>query len=376
MRARDLGGVAACTAALLTCAVLVGCGSESDGGAGDLGSDGKASAPPAPSVPTGAVAMVGDTPISKERFDRWFNRALDVIGAGGAQGPPVTPDFPEFPSCVAAQKKTGATTAEGRSECRAVFDQIMPQVMPALIQAEWTLRAAEAEDLTITAAELEKRSRAIGRSMRKPAEGAPVGPDGKPRIAKPMSERDIRFQARVSTLQAKLTDEIAKVGDADIREYFDEHRGSFIEPDRREMRFVSTRSRAEAKRAKRRLDAGESFAAVRRDLSGDGSGGTVKLDRAPSMEGFEKAAFEAGKGEIEGPVEDDAGWYVFEVVKVEPGGAVLSAVARQRIRGILQGEREKTLVPEYFADVAKRFRAMTVCREGFVVPLCGDTDKS
>ena len=57
------------------------------------------------SVPTGAVAKVGDSTITQDEFDKWMNIAVkgQSQAPGGATA---VPDPPDFEKCVAAKKKT------------------------------------------------------------------------------------------------------------------------------------------------------------------------------------------------------------------------------------------------------------------------------
>src|SRR5438105_2155214 len=93
-------------------------------------------------VPAGSVAKVGGTVITKQEFQKWLHTASAGASQGG--GSAVTPDPPDFTSCVAARKRTPQPGAAGKQtdaalkkQCKQDYDRLKGEVMQFLIQAQW-----------------------------------------------------------------------------------------------------------------------------------------------------------------------------------------------------------------------------------------------
>src|SRR5690242_21778269 len=98
------------------------------------------------SVPSGSVAKVGDTNITKSDFNHWLTAAAKQQAQTTGQKPQdvVAPDPPNFTKCVAAKAKQTPpkgtpkpTTAALKSQCQQEFTGLRDQTMQFLISAQW-----------------------------------------------------------------------------------------------------------------------------------------------------------------------------------------------------------------------------------------------
>jgi SurA-like N-terminal domain len=155
-------------------------------------------------VPSNSVAKVGDSTITKTEFQRWLKTAVSSQSGGG---PVVAPDPPEFTRCAAARAKQPApkgsrrpSTADLEKQCKREYDELKSQVMQFLIQAQWIQQEAEAQDVKVSNAEVQ-RSFEDRRKQEFPSDKAYQ------RFLKTsgMSEQDILFRVKLDVLQQKLT---------------------------------------------------------------------------------------------------------------------------------------------------------------------------
>ncbi len=157
-------------------------------------------------------------------------------------------------------------------------------------------------------------------------------------------------QVSVQYLELSV-EELASTIEADeeeLRSYYDENRGSYSKPERRRASHILipldadaddaavAEARARAEKLVERLRAGESFADLAREYSGDpGSaqeGGDLGMFGKGVMEpAFEAAAFAMAEGEISDPVRTDFGFHIITVTGVEPGSTPEFDEIRERV---------------------------------------------
>src|ERR671915_94052 len=355
----------ACAAAVLGLAALAGCGNN---------------------VPSGSVAKVGDETITEEEFDKWLASASQGAAAGGQAA---APDPPEFRKCVAAKKgqpqPQGApkpTDAQLKKQCRDECDRLRGDVMQFLIQAEWVEQEAKEQDVQVSDQEVRNR-------LEEEKKRAFPGKDGEKRYqdflkTSGMSEEDILFRFQLETLQQKLTQKIteseAKVTDQDVREYYDKNKKRFAQPERRDLNVVLTKTKSRADQAKGALDDGQSFRQVARRYSID-EGSKAQGGKLPDVaegqqeKAFNDAIFKARRGELQGPVKTQFGWYVFEVTRVKPASQQTLEQSEETIKNLLRSQRQQKALDEWIKDFRERYKEETVCAEDFEVAECDNAPR-
>ena len=349
-------------AAALGIAVLAGCGND---------------------VPAGAVAKVGDSTISQDEFDKWL--AIAVKGQGQSGGAAV-PDPPDFEKCVAAKKKTPVAKGQTRpsdaqlkKQCKTEFDNVKREVMQFLIQAEWMQQEAEEQGIEVKDAELKKaledqKKQAFQNDKQYKDYLASSG----------MTEEDVLFRVRLNQLQEKLvkkvTEDAKKVSDEDIEAYYDKNKKRFAQPERRDLRVVLTKTEAKARRAKRALDSGQPFRRVVKQYSIDEAsksqnGLLPAVSEGQQEKAFDEAIFSAKKGQIEGPVKTQFGWYVFEVEKVTKASQQTLDQSKDTIRNLLRSQREQKALDAFVKDFRESYKDETDCAGDYRVAECKNAPK-
>jgi foldase protein PrsA len=355
----------ACAAAVLGAVVLAGCGN---------------------SVPSGSVAKVGDSEITKEEFDKWLKSASQGAAAGGQSA---APDPPEFKKCIAAKREqpqpqggANPTTEQLKKQCRDEYDQLKGDVMQFLIQAEWVQQEAEEQDIKVSDQEVRNR-------LEEEKKRAFPGKDGEKRYQEflktsGMSEEDILFRFKLETLQQKLTQKIteseAKVTDQDVKEYYEKNKKRFAQPERRDLNVVLTKTKGRADQAKQALDGGQSFRQVARRYSID-EGSKAQGGKLPDVaegqqeKAFNDAIFAAKRGDLQGPVKTQFGWYVFEVTKIKPASQQTLEQSEDTIKNLLRSQKQQKALDDWIKEFRERYKQETVCAEDFEVAECDNAPK-
>ncbi|MDQ3644610.1 MAG: peptidyl-prolyl cis-trans isomerase, partial [Actinomycetota bacterium] len=329
-------------------------------------------------VPPSAVAKVGDSAISKEEFDRWYENAA----AGAAQsGQAVAPDPPDFEKCVAGlQKQPQPEGAEKPTEdalkkqCEQQYEELRDQVMQFLIQAQWVQQEAEARGISVSDEEVKKSFD----DQKKKA--FPKEADYKKFLEENgMSEEDILFQVKLDQLQTKLTKKItegkATPTDEEIAAEYEKNKKTYAVPESRNLKLVLTKSKAKADEAKEALQDGDSFKKVAKELSIDAAtkrqgGDLIGITRGQQDRDLEEAAFGAKKGELEGPVKAQFGYYVFKVSKIKPASQSTLEEVKDQITQQLRSTNEQKVLNEFIKDFSEKYKEKTKCADEYRIAEC------
>lgn len=141
-----------------------------------------------------------------------------------------------------------------------------------------------------------------------------------------LSEEELESNLRDQAIQAGLTAELSEeVSQQDVRTAFEEDPQNQYGPTV-EVRHILTETRAQARDAIDRIEGGEDFADVARDVSTDpgsaeNGGDLGEVARGATVPPFEEAAFGAEVGELVGPVQSDFGFHVIEVTDRLPASS-------------------------------------------------------
>jgi foldase protein PrsA len=336
-------------------------------------------------VPPNAVAKVGDETITQDEFDKWLTIATKSSAQGGAQQAEL--DSPDFTKCVAAKKKAPTqsgqpkqTDADLKKQCKTEFETVKGQVMQFLIQAEWILQEAEKRDVKVKQAELEKTLEDQKKQT------FPTDKAYKSYLkSSGMTEADVLFRVKLNELQTKLSQDVtkdaSKVTDADVEEYYDKNKKRFAQPEQRDLLIVLTKTEAKAQQAKDALESGQAWKDVAKQYSIDettkAQGGKLPAVAKGGQQdkAFEDAVFAASKGEVEGPVKTQFGWYVFEVTKISPASQQSLDQSRDTIKDLLRSQRQQKALDEFVKDFREEYKDETNCADDYRVAECKNAPK-
>jgi foldase protein PrsA len=334
-------------------------------------------------VPPNAVAKVGDETITQEEFNKWVETAVKSQAQGGTA---VVPDPPDFTKCVAAKKKAPAPSGQGKQsdsalkkQCKTEYDTLKAQVMQFLIQAEWVTQEADKRNIQVS-------DKAVQKSFEDQKKQAFPSDKAYEQFLKTsgMTEADILFRVKLSQLQEKLTQKVTedagKVTDADVQEYYDKNKKRFAQPERRDLLVVLTKTEAKANEAKQALESGQPWKTVVKQYSIDETskaqgGKLAAVAKGQQDKTFEDAVFAAGKGNIEGPVKTQFGWYVFEVEKVTPASQQSLEQSRDTIKNLLKTQRQQKALDAFIKDFRDQYKDETNCSDDYRVAECKNAPK-
>ena len=343
-------------------AVLSGCGSD---------------------VPSGAVAKVGDATITQEEFDKWLSTAAKGNAQGGTAA---VPDPPDYEKCVAAKAKTPVpkdqkkpTDDALKKQCKSEYDALKKEVMQFLIQAEWVQQEAADQDIKVTDAQIKKsfedqKKQAFPNDKQYTQFLASSG----------MTEEDILFRVRLDQLQQKLTQKVTedakKVSDEDLSAYYEKNKKRFAQPERRDLRVVLTKTEAKANQAQQALESGQPFKKVVKQYSIDEAsksqaGLLPAVSEGQQEKAFDEAIFEAKKGELEGPVKTQFGWYVFEVEKVTKASQQTLEQSKETIKNLLRSQRQQKALDAFIKAFREDYKDQTDCADDYRVAECKNAPK-
>ncbi len=334
-------------------------------------------------VPAGAVAKVGDATITQDEFDKW----LATAAKGNAQGATAAvPDPPDYEKCVAAKAKTPVPKGQKKpsedalkKQCKTEYDALKKEVMQFLIQAEWVQQEAADQDIKVTDAQIKKSFE----DQKKQA--FPNDKQYKQFLASSgMTEDDILFRVKLDQLQQKLTQKVTedakKVSDEDISAYYEKNKKRFAQPERRDLRVVLTKTEAKANQAKKALESGQPFKKVVKQYSIDEAsksqaGLLPAVSEGQQEKAFDEAIFEAKKGQLEGPVKTQFGWYVFEVEKITKASQQTLEQSKETIKNLLRSQRQQKALDEFIKSFREDYKDQTDCADDYRVAECKNAPK-
>ncbi len=308
-------------------------------------------------VPTGAVAVVGDTEITREDLDAYLEQAKRQYEAQQQAFPSVgTPEY----------------------------QNIERQYVAGLVQREQF--AQKAEDLGIEVAEKDVDTE-VRAFIKARFEGKQAD------FQKALKEQGftlelLRDSLRNSLIGQKLFDEVTRdviVAPSEVAEYYQQNQAQYSTPESRDVRHILiaemganqkvdfAASKAEADRIYTELQNGGDFAALVRQYSADtgskASGGKLTISRGQTVPEFDKTAFEIEQGVVSKPVKTTYGYHVIEALSpVREATSTPLAKVRPSIRATLLQEKKSAFMREWAADLGDEYDGRTQYASGLEPP--------
>lgn len=303
-------------------------------------------------VPPDAVAVVDGTVITKVQLDDLLGRAKKSY----------TSQKREFPKA-------------GTSE----YTALQNQAVAYLVQREEYVKEAEALDITVTPAQVDKRVAEVTQQY--------FGGD-KAKLAKQLKDQgytdaafrdDIEAQLLSEGIFEKITKEVT-VTDADVKKYYADNKAQYTVAESRDVRHILVKTQAQAEDVIRRLGAGEDFATLAKQLSLDpgskSNGGKLSIQKGQTVAPFEKAAFSLGVNEISAPIKTEFGFHVIQPLgKVKAATATPLASAEAQIKSQLLEEKKNQAVQDWTKALERDYKDKITYGPGFAPPAAA-TDTS
>jgi foldase protein PrsA len=275
-------------------------------------------------VPTGAIAVVGDQTITQEQFDEIWAQAKSQYAA--------TEGAPTFPK-------------EGSPE----YDQLKASIINYLVQNAVMTQEAAKMKVTVSAKDMDARVKQITEQV-----------GGQKKLDKLLKEQGVTMAQLKEQLKAQMLQEAVKakvdakvtVTDAEAQKYFDDpdNKSQFVVPDQVTARHVLVKTKAEAEKVKALLEADNTDAGWKKvaaeystDPGSKDTGGNLgSFDKSRMVEPFADAAFALETNEISDPVKTQYGWHVIEVTGKTPGSNQTFEEAKETIIQTLKYQAAST----------------------------------
>jgi len=288
------------------------------------------------SVPTGAIASVGDATVTQEQFDQiWAQAKAQYASQQGA------PPFPK--------------------EGTAQYDQLKASIVNYLVQNELIKQQAADMNVSVTQKQLDERIKQVTQQV-----------GGQKKLDALLKKQGVTIEQLNTQLEAQMLQEAvrakvgenAKVTEAQIKAYFDDpkNKSQFVVPDSIDARHVLVDTKAKAEKVQKLLAADNSDAnwnKVAKQYSSDpGSkdkGGSLgSFPKGRMVPEFEKVAFSIKPGTVSAPVKSQFGWHVIEVTKKTPGSTKTLEEAKSMIEQSLKFQLQAKAWETWLADAEKK----------------------
>jgi foldase protein PrsA len=336
-------------------------------------------------VPGDAVATVDGNSIDKAQFAHWMNVAAKTSGTPNA----TVPDPPDYTQCVAQKRKTAPKPAKGqpkqtdaqlKTQCKQEYEGLRNQVLQLLVSFQWIDGEAKDLGLKVTDAEVQKSL-----DEQKKQSFPKKGDYEKFLKTSGQTNEDILQRVRLTLLSNKIRDKVTKGKDtvtpAQIQAYYDKNKSRFAQPEQRDLRIVLTKDKVKAEQALKALEGGDSWKEVAKKYSIDtqskNQGGKLPpVSKGQQEKALDDAIFKAKKGQLEGPVKTQFGYYDFLVDKVTPASQQSLQQSTATIKQLLAAQNQQKALDTFVKDFRDKWKAKTECREGYKTPDCKNGPKA
>jgi foldase protein PrsA len=284
------------------------------------------------SVPSSAVARVGNATVTKDQFNFLLDGAKRTYKA----------------------RKT-AFPKPGTTQYKSLQDQAMQYLVQ---QAELEQKAKELK-VTVTDKDVAARLAQIKRQYFKGSDASYKKQLKAQGLTEPQLKLDLHAQILSEKLYNAVTGKL-KVTDAEITKYYNSNKTQYGTAASRDVRHILVNNKKLADSLETQLKNGGNFAALAKKYSKDpGSaktGGKLTITKGQTVPEFDKTAFALKTNEISAPVHTQYGWHIIQALSaVKPATTTpLASVKTQISQQLLQKKRTDAMT-KWLDDVKKSF---------------------
>ncbi|BAH05179.1 peptidylprolyl isomerase [Clostridium kluyveri] len=171
-------------------------------------------------------------------------------------------------------------------------------------------------------------------------------------------------QLRTQQTLEKVTESISKnikITDKEIEDYYNTNKSKYTEqPNKMHLAHILVKTEDEAKKVKKRLDDGEDFAKVAKEVSQDtaskdngGDLGTVNYDNSGYDADFMAGALALKEGAISAPVKSSFGYHIIKCIKKEEYPVKALSAVKDQIKTQLESDKKNSLVSQKIQEWKK-----------------------
>ena len=309
-------------------AVLAACG----GGGGD--------------VPNDAVAQVGDRTITQAQFDALLQQAKRSYVSQKR----------EFPK---------AGTPE--------YQTLKNQAVQYLVQRVEFAQEADKLGVEVSDKDVDKRLGEIKKQYFGGSESRYKKQLKQQGLDEDQVRDDIRANLVSEKLFAKVTDKV-KVGDGDIKKYYDAHQDQYGVPEQRDIAHILVKKKALADQLYKQVKAGGNFSALAKKYSQDpGSkkqGGKLTISKGQTVGPFDQTAFLLKTGQVSHPVKTQFGYHIIKALGAVKAAKVtaLDAKLKASIRQQLEQQKKNDAMTAWVNNLKKDYGDKVDYQAGYAPP--------
>lgn len=236
-------------------------------------------------------------------------------------------------------------------QAKQLLDQQKKQVLDSMIAQQIVLQKAQEKKLVPEEAKLTEEVNKQYDDIKKAYNDETKFKDALKQAG--YTEESLKAYIKDNVIIGKVTDDITKdvkVDDAKCKEYYDANQSEFTEkPNRIHVAHILLKTEDEAKKVKERLDKGEDFAKVAKEVSTEpaakesgGDLGFIEYNDANYDKTFMSAAIATPEGTISNPVQTSFGWHIIKDIKKEEYNVKKFDTVKEDIRkNLLSSEKQK-----------------------------------
>jgi parvulin-like peptidyl-prolyl isomerase len=297
------------------------------------------------SVPSDAVAVVGDEDVPKSEFDALIAQARSSYEKQKR----------EFPKAGTPEYATLKNQAVAFLVQRAQFEQQADEL------------GVEISDKQVDARLKQIKKQYFGGDQKR--YDAQLKEQG-------LNEQQVRRDIRAQLLQEELFKKVTvgvKVTDPEVKSHYDKNKDQYGQPESRDVRHILVPTKKQAQQLHTRLTAGESFARLAKQFSKDpgskNQGGKLTVAKGQTVPPFDKAAFELAKGSLSQPIKTQYGWHLIEPLSgVRAAKTTPLKEVRESIRQQLMQTKKNERMTKWVEDTKKDFADRTHYQVGYAPP--------
>ncbi len=314
------------------------------------------------SVPSGSVAVVDGTEISKADLDQLIAQAKKGYESQNQ-------DFPK------------AGTPE--------YQSVQTQYVAYLVELEELRQAAEELGISVSEKDVDAAEEKL---IDERFDGKRA--DYEKALEKQgfTAEQYRENALEVSALSSKIFDEVtkgAKVTDQEILAYYTQNQSQYGTPESRDVRHILIAekdgdkvdfdaSKAKADEIYAQLSGGGDFAELAKANSADpgskDTGGKLTITRGQTVPEFDKVSFELDKGELSKPVKTEYGYHVIEAVSdVRKAQTTSIDKVKSTIRATLLQEKRNEEMQAWVEDLKADYEGKVSYAAGYEPPQLPET---
>jgi foldase protein PrsA len=287
---------------------------------------------------------------------------MTVIASGEA-----VPRPPRYSACIAHMSQTGSSAPVQTllRECRQKYEAIQQRALDYLILSDWLIQEASSHDLRTSRAEIERR---LQQDKASP-EAELHAILGESRQTSADRELEAIAQLASSKLTAMTVKGKSAVSPAQVADYYRSHKSEFLLVERRYFDIDNLSSDAEARKARKEIESGKSFASV---SFGEELSHEVDVHPRPGREAIDHAIFSAKLHVLTGPIllSDVKLHSLFELTRIVPASYEPLAEVSGAIATRLAAQQREQALGEFIGAWRARWIGRTDCRPGYVVERC------